>query len=128
MKPKLVLCGDYDDYGWAIGWNCGDGEGINLYIGQAPHLLSLEERPGNDDDDVWAAERSLAVFMQKHPGVAERAGNYGPWVFSAKTKAQEALRWVRAEVNQVMNPKIAPLQEWEKQALAAGWKPPKGRL
>jgi len=116
MKDMLDIDDSHDGRAIAIGWfNTDEGLEGDLHLGE-----SFNGDGGDDDVEhgtVSDAVRSLADEVK------------GGWEFawwSMKT-ATVALSVARARLREVRSRK-SPLKGWERQALEAGWKPPKGRL
>lgn len=82
---------------------------------------SLDEVPsnlkGSQDEHIVA---SLAALAAKPDGVLPPRGFY----WDSRDRAQAALRSVNAALK--IAKAATPWPEWAKQALAAGWKQPKG--
>lgn len=121
MTDKAKLVFDKDQL--QIGWDYGDGDGINCYLGEG--LDDVHSNFELNDRDMIAAELALEAIAVSEKGW-ERRGS-GPWVAPSVAAGRQALaackRAVKAELS-----KKAPLSDWEKKAIHAGWKPPKGRL
>lgn len=115
MNPKLDIFEERDGYG--IAWFDEDGEGLRL--GDSPESENCPTPPKNPDlAEHWhayqAAIKSLGV---------ELSWNAAPrW--DSMSSAKKALSAARAAVKIAASNK--PWPEWARQALAAGWKAPKG--
>jgi len=93
---------------------------MGLLLGQAwnKNRRTKDRALVKDDDlETWAAEHALAPL--KH----ERQGE-GCFEFESYASARAALALARAAVRAAQAD--VTLEEWEKKALAAGWKPPRG--
>lgn len=102
-----------------LGWDYDDGEGVNAWLGE-----NLNHVPSGEAD-TDAAELAMAEIARRDEW--RRDGVRGPWIAPSMSAAKKALVACRAAIRAAMSKK-APLEDWEKKALAAGWKPPKGRL
>lgn len=120
LKNFIVDYADWSDSAYAIYWVCEDGE-TGAQLGEFA-LRSVTREPVNEADrEFLLVER----FAKKH--ARETGGRYQKdrgWVWETEKAAREFAYRLEAELKAAKSNR--PLQEWEKQALAAGWKPPKG--
>lgn len=129
-KPKLVI-EDFGPYGddIGIGWDFCDGEGVNLFVGDTRGMANCPV-PDDDERHLWAAEVAAAKYIAEHPDAvkeAPRSPYSRAYHFTSEKHGRAVLALAKAAVAEVLSKK-APLADWEQKALAAGWKPPKGRL
>lgn len=112
-KDRLIL--DEDRSGlWKIVWylaECGDYD-YGAYLGDA-HPHSSDSK---DDHDI----ASRAAF----DAVAPYSHNHVGYCWETRADAQKALRAAKTALLDAYSK--TPLPDWAKQALAAGWKMPKG--
>lgn len=97
---------------YSIGWFGGDEEAEgDLHLGELEGI-----------EDVEDAECSNVVR-----DMADVIVDGGELCWYEEAACVKALRVARMKLRELQSKK-APLEEWEKQALAAGWKPPRGRM
>ena len=109
MKDRLVIEEERRGYRWRICWYFPEAGDIGAQLGDGhPHA-------GTDEHDI----ASRAAFEASEVTV-ESSGYF----WDTKAQATTAMRAANAALK-VARSKI-PLPEWAKQALAAGWKMPKG--
>lgn len=118
-KARLVI-DDWHPDRLRLGWDFDDGEGVNAWLGESLHDVPSGEA------DTDAAELAMAEIARRDTRHWHRKGRSAWWTPSMSA-AKKALVACRAAIRAAMSKK-APLEDWEKKALAAGWKPPKGRL
>lgn len=125
MSLKLVIVRGYDrrkdDRDWYIGWESEDGQGVDLYLGEA----ALR---GRTEPEVVPAECCMMGIGEANRLVWSRRKNLrlGAWCTSNKEAAVRALIACKVAISAMSHAR--PLKAWEQKALDAGWKPPKGRL
>lgn len=105
----------------AIYWVCEDGE-VGVQLGMSSLRDDKARKPMNEADREFDC---IERFAKKH---ARQAGgryrkNFG-WYWETEKEAREFA--YRLEVEMKAAKSTRPLLAWEKQALAAGWTPPKG--
>ncbi len=98
--------------GFSIGWfnEAEDIEG-DMRLG--------ESVSGADMAEHHEATRAVRLSADSRDGET--------LIWDTVTGARNALRIARARLC-LLRSKQAPLEPWERKALAAGWKPPKGRM
>ena len=105
---KLVLT--FDGMYYRIIWVLKGEEGA--YLGD--YLLLEDKAPVPEDEHSVATEAAReGVHSSDHQGL----------YWDDKSQAQEALRRAKLALVAIRGKKALP--EWAKQALAAGWKPPR---
>ena len=109
-KDKLVLDQDRDGR-WLIGWYLAEDEDIGACLGEG-HPHSTDSKDENDIASRAAFEAGPCTVYSDGYRWESRAD-----VHRALRAANAALADARSKV---------PLPDWAKQALAAGWKMPKG--
>lgn len=97
--------------GYALGW-WSDGE-VGLLVGQC----SAEDLARETDIEVRIAHEEAAKLHG-----CSRAGE--AYVWSTSKQAAAVLRTIKAQVKAAQAKRSLP--KWAEQALAAGWKPPRG--
>jgi hypothetical protein len=111
-------------YEYFIGWDCNDGEGVNLGVGEALDSVRASPESYVDEADVMAVELAVANHCE---ALSMMRRWLNRWTFDSAASARKALVIAKAAQAQALS-KRPPLEDWEQRALAAGWKPPKGRL
>ena len=109
-KDKLVLDQNRDGR-WLIGWYLAEDEDIGMYLGEG-HPHSADSK---DEHDI----ASRAAF---EAGPCTTYSDSYRW--ESRADAHRALRAANAALTDARSK--VPLPDWAKQALAAGWKMPKG--
>ena len=114
MKEKLIV---YEDRNagqrvYRIGWYLPDDEDMGMTLGE-----DLSDIAQCDDKEHKAATQAIEAWDD-----VELDGDGYYW--ESKSKAQAALRVAKQAVEELSS--TTPMPEWAKQALAAGWKAPKG--
>ena len=108
-KDKLVL--DEDRGGWVISWYLADIGDVGATLGEGS-----PEANSKDEHDI----ASLAAKAAAPPS----AVSFNGYRWESRADAQKALRAANAALADARSK--VPLPDWAKQALAAGWKMPKG--
>lgn len=112
-KDRLVI--ESDRYGYRIQWYIASMNDLGSVLGESPVITKVKAAPESED---WEHEvASVAVIGSK--GIERDSVGY---YWESRAHAQAALKAANAAI------KNRPLADWEKKALAEGWKPPKGRL
>lgn len=104
-----------DAYTYYLQWITDGEEGACI----GDELYDAADLAKADKDMRWFVAATIAVAGMK-PKPERRKGGYG-FEFDSKTRAKEALRLAKAAKNHPY-----PMPEWATQAIAAGWKAPKG--
>ncbi len=119
-KDRLVVTELRGGHGYCVGWYLAEEQEMGLLLGEAwrKNRRTKDRAVVSDDElDTWAAEHALASLEH------ERRGE-GCFEFESRAQAAAALKLARAAIKAARAE--VPLEEWEKKALAAGWKPPRG--
>jgi hypothetical protein len=112
-KDKLVV--EQDRYVWRVQWYLADEGDLGAVLGQEGEDVSVTSAPGTDD---WDHETATVAARATTGCQKDSTGFY----WESQNLASAALKAANAAI------KNRPLAEWEKKAIEAGWKPPKGRL
>ena len=121
-EPRLVVDDTYTRDGtFQLTWYFPDEGEIGGSVGDAwlSNKDVKRENVAADELESWILEHatvSLADEVRDHDG----------FYFATKSRAAAALRVAKAALETTVVDK--PLEEWEQKALAAGWKPPSGRM
>jgi hypothetical protein len=120
VKIRLLVDSEFwrgERYG--IGAPPDDTDEIFYYIGEANDAMLAGMAEREEDAAVAFCER----FLREHPEFKQTRRRDGEgWSWPTKALADTAKKAILAAM------KNRPLEDWEQKALAAGWKPPKGRL
>ena len=108
-KDRLVV--HEDRHGYRIVWFLAD---------EQDHGATLGEGWSRCDDDDPYGDHGIATRAAKKTLGVERDERGFYW--ESRSVAQTALKVIKAAL------KNKPLEDWEQKALAAGWKPPAGRM
>jgi hypothetical protein len=106
------------DDGYAIGW-FNEAEGVEGEL----HLEADPEECAQNGSFDYAH----IVICHAVKGMADYLGRTGELLWESRASASAAL-WVAKAKLKELRSKKPPLEEWEQKALAAGWRPPKGRM
>lgn len=115
MKPKIDIY--RDGYYYGLAWFDEDGEGLRF--GECSEVEDAAAAPKERDlAEHWHAYRA-ALTVGDCSKIARGTLQWESQsrVVAARAAARAAVKLATAKV---------PWPEWAKQALAAGWKPPKG--
>ena len=112
MKTHLVVT--LDRYVHRVAWFIAEEGDIGAILGDRKVPTKL---PPNEDPD-W--EHFAACHAVRDSEGCQRDGE--GYYFDTRTAAETAKRSAVAAM------KNKPLADWERKALSAGWKPPKGRM
>lgn len=117
MKEKLIV---YDDRGiYRIGWYLPDDDDMGMSLGE--DLSSISQCKDKEHKAATIALYQVANKLCNLEGM--ELDGFG-FYWESKSKAQAALRLAKQAVKDLGS--ATPMPEWAKQALAAGWKAPKG--
>lgn len=108
-KDKLVL--DENRGGWLISWYLAETGDMGAALGEGSPLAGSK-----DEHDI----ASLAAKAAATPSTI----GFNGYRWESRADAQRALRAAKAALLDARSK--VPLPDWAKQALAAGWKMPKG--
>lgn len=118
----------------AIAWYLVEDDELGSYVGDlgtGPHKMKAgtteDERIDNEVRTVDNAAYDLWKNSSRKESGIYRERPMGTYFWETRSRAMVALRALKAALK-AFRSKKAPLEEWEQKALAAGWKPPKGRL
>jgi len=111
MSYRLVIIEENDKY--RIAWFIEDCNEIGLILGDGFNVHG-QELHDVEEWKTWIAERIANMSLNVHH---DSLGFY--WDSNKEAKAVLSIIKVQWKAKQ-------PLKEWEKQAISAGWKPPKG--
>lgn len=112
MKDRLTIMEDH--YTFGLIWIVDGEEGAE--VGDCPISGRGPEPDDRSDWECWVAERIAA-----ESGAATPRRCYG---FRWETRSQATA--VLRQIKEAWRHRERPLPDWAKQALAAGWKAPKG--
>jgi hypothetical protein len=112
MADRLIVDGEHTT--WRIAWFLADEGDIGAVLGEGPIGHDI---PSTDDEN-WS-HRVATLVVSSSPGCQR---DHGGFYFETRLLAQAAMKAANATI------KNKPLADFEKKALAAGWKPPKGRM
>lgn len=112
-KDKLVI--EADRHGYRIQWYIASMEDLGAVLGESPVITRVTSLPDSED---WEHEVASVAVIGTNGIERDSTGYY----WESRTNALAALKIANAAL------KNRPLADWEQKALAAGWKPPKGRL
>lgn len=118
-KDRLVI-EEIRGGGYCVGWYLDEEQEMGLLLGEAwsKNRRTKDRALVKEDElETWAAEHALADVTH------ERHGE-GCFEFESRAQAVAALKLARAAIRAARAEVL--LEEWEKKALAAGWKPPSG--
>ena len=123
-KDKIIICGnpvsgDPANGCWTLAWWLAEDDAVGAYLGESDDLLR-EKKPPEDHEgwQMWAAQKAAS----ESPGV-EFSIDHSIFYWHDEKDVKVALKMVNAALK-----RKRPLANWEKKALANGWKPPKGRI
>lgn len=111
-KDRLVISEGRN--GYVIQWYLADIQDVGASLGDGP-IPASDPPPEHEDWEIIVAARAAG---NASPDGRDRDGFF----WESKAKARAALVSANAAL------KNKPLVDWEVKALAAGWKPPKGRI
>jgi hypothetical protein len=100
-------------------------------ISNQPIPVDLDTLVGKDEEETtslretYAVENAAHTYMKNNPSTTSKDALGYHW--ETETHARKALIVFKAALK-MERTKVKPLADWEQKALAAGWKPPKGRL
>ena len=119
-KDRLIVEEMRGGYGYCVGWYLAEEQEMGLLLGESWGRNARAKDAADvleDELDTWAAEHAISKLPHSRQGA-------GCFEFESKTDAAAALRVAKAAIEAAHAAR--PLEDWEKKALAAGWKPPKG--
>lgn len=116
MTERLAIKDWNRDSSYTIGWFLPDVGDFGQMLGDG-----AESTSEGTDPDTKAACDAIRALPPEH---APEALNAHEWRWYSKSGAAAALRVAKAAVAAAKSNR--PLPEWAQQALAAGWKAPKG--
>ena len=119
-KDRLVI--DSGRHCWRISWLLAEDRDIGGSLGQADKDGRGSAPADRDDWGHWAASKAVreAPVEAGRPDGRDTIGFY----WKSKAGVQAAMRIVKAALKAGQDAR--PLPGWAKQAIAAGWKAPKG--
>lgn len=114
-----------DGYDFRIQFYNADVDDMGAYFGDGTNKDGTWPEKA-DDDEFWNKGHNEAVRMVNSKGLGERdrTGMGGGFKFQSRSAATAALGILKACHKQAESDK--PWPAWAKEALAAGWKAPKG--
>lgn len=114
MKDHLVVHQAGDGY-FYIAWYLAEEQDFGAYVGEGP--LGTKEPDRLSERDEWECWTADKIAREDPDHIDEDMGYC--WETAAAAKR------VLAQINLAFKAP-RPLHDWEKKALEAGWKPPKG--
>lgn len=114
MRDRLVVFQRDMEYVYRIGWLLAEEGEIGLVIGEDSKCL---KRPEPTDRDAW--ENWVAHKVARDSQGADH--DFGGFYWESSREAKATLATIKLQFKGGKK----PLAEWEKRAIAAGWKPPK---
>jgi hypothetical protein len=113
MKDRLMVVDDRSVY--RIQWYLAEEGDMGATLGEGTVPKVATSPPGSDD---WQHEIA-SIAAGASDGVSRDCRGF---FWETRAAASSALKATKAAM------KNQPLADWESKALAAGWKPPRGRL
>lgn len=119
-NARLAIEERRDRYTFQIGWFLPEDGDFGLMLGETwnENKNVTRDKADQDDPEHWDAEHAVA------PMATSRANSCGAFEFESRSAAQKALAAAKAAIG--AGKENRPMEEWEKIAIANGWKPPKG--
>jgi hypothetical protein len=114
MKDHLVVT-EYSDGAFYIVWYLVEEQDFGRYVGEVDPKGPEPNRSTHPDEwECWVADT-----------IAKADSNWINGEAGYCWESQAAAKKVLARINMAFK-SPRPLRDWEKKALEAGWKPPKG--
>lgn len=129
-KDHLVIETTGADY--YLAWYIAEDDDLGIEVGQmrskVPEFLRAFANHPKEvfDDEVMHAEVAARAFFRNQGIQRPPVNTRGSYLFETRAEAKACLLQCRQTVR-AAKAKV-PLKPWETKALAAGWKPPKGRF
>ena len=124
MADKLIMV--ESRIGYAIQWYLEDGGDLGATLGEGEthqSLCKMDREFESGKTDKYSLEHNVATLAAwKHEGMQHNYDEGFYW--ESKTGATQALRLAKIAVKELRDNK--PWPDWAKQAMAHGWKVPKG--
>jgi hypothetical protein len=110
------LCLVEGDYCYQIAWYLAEEQDYGAFLGDAPTAQTEPDRANEPEEwECWKADRIARDDPNAH------RDSLGRLYWYEKSHAQAVLSKIKTAFKVKR-----PLADWEKKALDAGWRPPKG--